>query len=145
MSQLLVATQFITKVTAGIFTGKCSYCTVIEQPSRLKLPTNMAVTQWRNGFKKAAIMQSALLTVSGTSALIANYYEPNKKWLAAGLLLLSILPYTGVVMMSTNTALLDPKFDVDSDEARSLLVKWGNMHSVRTLMAYIALVLINLP
>jgi hypothetical protein len=43
-----------------------------------------------------------------------------------------MVPYTLVVTMPTNRRLLDPGLDSGSEEARTLLARWGRLHAVRT-------------
>jgi uncharacterized membrane protein len=58
-----------------------------------------------------------------------------------GLLLVSAVPLTLVVIMPTNKALLDPSLDKRSERAAQLLARWGQLHNIRSLMSMLALVL----
>jgi hypothetical protein len=59
----------------------------------------------------------------------------------AGLVLGSVVPFTLIVMWPTNKRLEDPALDITSALARSLLVRWGQLHAVRSGLSLVALVL----
>src|SRR5215475_8478754 len=48
-------------------------------------------------------------------------------WLLAAVLIGAVVPFTFVVIMPTNRRMLSPSLDVGSDEARALLVRWGQL------------------
>jgi uncharacterized membrane protein len=61
-------------------------------------------------------------------------------WLVGGLLLVSAVPLT-LIIMPTNKALLDASLDKRSERAAQLLSQWGQLHSLRSLMSLLALML----
>jgi len=62
--------------------------------------------------------------------------------LLAGILVAAVIPFTLIVILPTNKKLLDPSLDRNSELARSLLVRWGRLHAVRTVLSLAALVLL---
>jgi hypothetical protein len=62
-------------------------------------------------------------------------------WLVGGVLLVSVVPFTLLVIMPTTKALLDSSLDKSSARAAQLLSRWGQLHAVRSLMSTLALVL----
>jgi hypothetical protein len=48
--------------------------------------------------------------------------------------LFSVVPFTLLVIKQTNDRLLDPSLDRGSEEARELLVQWGRLHAVRSVV-----------
>jgi hypothetical protein len=56
-------------------------------------------------------------------------------WLIGGVLLVAVIPYTLIVVFPTNNRLLDPALDKDPDLARRLLVRWGRLHTPRSVMS----------
>jgi len=56
-------------------------------------------------------------------------------WLIAALLVGAVVPFTFGVIMPTNHKLLAPGRDLASDETRALLVRWGQLHAVRTALS----------
>jgi hypothetical protein len=59
----------------------------------------------------------------------------------AGLVLGSVVPFTLIVMWPTNKQLEDPGLDTANELARSLLVRWGRLHAIRSRLSLVALVL----
>jgi hypothetical protein len=49
-------------------------------------------------------------------------------------LLVAIFPYTLIVVFPINDKLLDPAIDKNPDLARRLLIRWGSLHTARSIM-----------
>ena len=79
-------------------------------------------------------MQGGLATVSLVSAAAAWFQGSGVGWLVGGLLLAALVPFTLVVIMPTNRRLLDPELEPGSREAVDLLLRWGRLHAVRTVV-----------
>ena len=47
------------------------------------------------------------------------------------------MPFTFAVIMPTNNKLLAPGRDLNSPETRALLVLWGRLHAVRTVLSFV--------
>ena len=62
-------------------------------------------------------------------------------WLAGGILLGSVIPFTLVVIMPVNKQLLEAILDKRSAQTRDLLSHWGKLHAVRSVLSGIALVI----
>jgi hypothetical protein len=139
MASILFASQYAVKVSASLFASNCLYVSLVEQPARMALPTKYAHAQFRAGFIKVAVMQSTLSMIGCGSAIVANYHAPDNKLLAIAALLASVIPYTYVFMMETNSYLLDPKCDVESVVTRDRLDYCGSIHSVRTVIGLAAM------
>ena len=60
------------------------------------------------------------------------------RWLVAAVLTGAVVPFTFIGIMPTNHRLLSRSLDLNSDEARALLVRWGYLHAVRTLLGLCA-------
>lgn len=86
-------------------------------------------------------MQASLAIVGFLSSIIAYVSGSHPMWLLGGTLLFAVVPLTLVVIMPTNKLLLDPSLDKKSDTARQLLVRWGRLHAVRTILSLLALAL----
>ena len=121
----MLLANFATLATA-LFTGAAVYISLVENPARLQCPTAHAVEQWRPSYKRATVMQASLAVVGS---------------LLAGLVFGSVVPFTLVVMWPTNKRLEDPGLDTTSEVARSLLVRWGNLHGARSALSLLALIL----
>jgi hypothetical protein len=62
-------------------------------------------------------------------------------WLIGGLLLLLIIPFTLVVILPANKRLESEELDLRSEEAGSLLRRWGRLHAVRSILSVLAFVI----
>jgi DNA-binding NtrC family response regulator len=60
---------------------------------------------------------------------------------AAAVSILAVVPVTLVVIFPTNKRLLEPGRDLASDETRALLVAWGHLHAIRSVLGLIGSVL----
>jgi len=132
--------ELIATVAAGLFAGAAVYVTVAEHPARLECGQVLAIKEFGPSYRRAAVMQGALAVVGFVTSAVAWYGGAGVDWLVWGLLLGALVPYTLVVIMPTNRRLLDPTLDGGSDEARELLVRWGRLHAVRTVVGIAAFV-----
>ena len=53
----------------------------------------------------------------------------------------SVIPFTLIVILPTNKELLSPKLDRRSAQAGQLLARWGRLHTVRSVLSGLALLL----
>ena len=136
----MLLANFATLATA-LFTGAAVYISLVEHPARLLCPTAHAVEQWRPSYKRATVMQASLAVAGPLLALAAWLIGAGLVWLLAGLLLGSVVPFTLIVMWPTNKQLEDPGLDTASELARSLLVRWGRLHAIRSALSLVALIL----
>jgi membrane protein YdbS with pleckstrin-like domain len=56
-------------------------------------------------------------------------------WLVAAIFVGAVVPFAFVVIMPTNHKLLTPDRDPSSTETHELLVRWGQLHAVRTALS----------
>ena len=61
--------------------------------------------------------------------------------LSLGILLGALVPFTLIVILPTNKQLLNPTLDPSSKQARALLVRWGRLHAIRSVLSTAAFVL----
>jgi hypothetical protein len=126
------------------FAAIAVYIAVVEHPARLAGETGAALAQWRPSYKRAAILQVALAG-GGVGSAIAAYGARRSMWvLIGGLVLALVVPFTLVVIMSTNKQLQDPRRDGNTPGTRHLLERWGRLHSVRTGISLVALTILVL-
>jgi hypothetical protein len=132
--------NFATLATA-LFTGAAVYISLVEHPARLLCPTAHAVEQWRPSYKRAIVMQVFLVIAGSLLAIAAWLVGAGLVWLLAGLVLGSVVPFTLIVTWPTKKQLEDPGLDTTGELARSLLVRWGRLHAVRSALSLLALIL----
>jgi Anthrone oxygenase len=136
----MLLANFATLATA-LFTGAAVYISLVEHPARLLCPTAHAVEQWRPSYKRAIVMQVLLVIAGSLLAIAAWLIGAGLVWLLAGLVLGSVVPFTLIAIWPTNKRLEDPGLDTTSEFARSLLVRWGHLHAVRSGLSLLALIL----
>jgi len=124
----------VASVAAGLFAGAATYVSVAQHPAWLESGSTVAIKEFGPSYRRAAIMQGGLAVVGFVSGAVAWFQDSGVGWLVGGLLLGGLAPYTLVIMMPTNRRLLDPRLDAGSREAGRLLLRWGRLHTVRTLV-----------
>ena len=127
--------EILATLAAGLFAGAAIYIDLAEQPAREQIDTAAALTEWRPSYKRAAVVQPLLAAVGFLSALAAWMMGASVWWLVGGLLLVAVIPYTLIVALPTNNKLLDPTIDNNPALARRLLIRWGRVHTVRSVMS----------
>jgi uncharacterized membrane protein len=134
----------VAVLCTGLFAGAAIYITLVEHPARLACGTALAVSEFRPSYRRAAVMQGVLAAVGCAAALAGWAHSQAAPVLVAGILLGAAIPFTLVVVRPTNTRLMNPALDRDSDEAAALLARWGNLHAVRSVASGAAFLLLTL-
>jgi hypothetical protein len=127
--------EMVAAFSAALFAGAALYINVAEHPSRLGLETRMAALQWAPSYKRATWLQAPLAILSLTCGITIWLLGGGWGWLIAALLVGAVVPITFVVIMPTNNRLLAPDRDLTSSETRELLVRWGQLHAIRTVLS----------
>ena len=138
---MLEALQFIAVLSCSIFAGAAIYINVAEHPARMDCDTKTAVTVWAPSYKRAFVMQASLAIVGFISGIAVWLLGGGIMWLLAATFIGAVIPFTFIVIMPTNQKILAPERDLNSTETRELLVKWGNLHAVRSILSFIALLI----
>ena len=127
--------EIIATLAAGLFAGAAIYIDLAEQPARKQIYIATALKEWRPSYKRAAVVQPLLAAVGFLSAVAAWLMGGSVWWLVGGVLLLAVIPYTLIIVFPTNNRLLDPAIDENPDLARRLMIRWGRLHTVRSIMS----------
>jgi hypothetical protein len=133
--------QSLAILTTALFTGAAVYVSVVEQPARLACPIDVAIAQWRPSYARGTVMQASLAVLGTLFGIAAGISSGGAVWIVAAFVLSAVVPFTLFVVWPTNKRLEDPTLDLSSAEARNLLVRWGNLHAVRTVISLAALLL----
>lgn len=131
---LISLLEFIATLAAALFAGAALYINVAEHPARMGLETRMAALQWAPSYKRATWLQAPLAILSLLCGVAVWLLGGGWGWLVGAVLLGAVVPFTLVVIMPTNHRLLASDRDLSSSETRELLVLWGRLHAVRTLL-----------
>ena len=125
-------------ISASAFAGAALYINVAEQPARLVLDDRALVSEWKRSYKRGFAMQAPLAVVGCIFGLIAWWQARELGFLVGAVLLIANWPWTLLGIMPTNSALMaiDP-LDT-TPQTRALIVKWGTLHAVRSVLGSLA-------
>jgi hypothetical protein len=128
-------------LATALFAGASVYITFVEHPARMSCPIPWALAQWRPSYRRATVMQASLAVTGFLAAIAAWLAGAGTAWLAGGLLLGAVVPFTLIVVAPTNRRLQDAALDGAGGEAGTLLARWGYLHAVRSAASVLALLL----
>ena len=133
--------QFTAVLATALFAGAAVYINLVEHPARMGCTTAIAAAVWAPSYKRATVMQASLANVGFLSGSAAWLLGGGLMWLVASLFILAVVPVTLLVIYPTNNKLLAPGRDLGSSETRELLVKWGQLHAIRSALSLVAAVI----
>jgi hypothetical protein len=133
--------EFVAALSCSLFAGAAVYITFIEHPARMQCGVEIAATEFAPSYRRATVMQATCAAFSLLSCIAAWLAGATLWWLVAGVLLGSVIPFTLIVILPTNKRLLSPALDRRSAEAERLLARWGRLHTVRSVLSGLALLL----
>ncbi len=125
-------------VTAGLFSGAAIYVNLVEHPARMQCGTDLAIKEFAPSYRRATVMQVSLAVVGLLMAMAAWLKGGLIWWLVGGVILVAAVPFTLLFILPTNHKLLDPSLDKDSELASRLLVRWGRLHAIRSILSLIS-------
>jgi hypothetical protein len=131
--------QLIAVLATTIFAGAALYINLVEHPARMGCSTELAATQWVPSYRRATLMQAPLAVIGAVNGIAAWWVGSGLSWLLGAILILAVVPYTLIVIEpTTNKPLLEPGRDPRSAETRDLLIRWGRLHAIRSLLGLVA-------
>ena len=133
--------EILATVSAGLFAGASIYINLVEHPARLECGPRVALVQFGPSYRRATVMQVSLATVGFLAAVTAWLINGSQWWLIGGITLIAVIPFTLLVIFPTNKKLLSPSLETDSPLASMLLLRWGRLHAVRSVLSFVAFVL----
>jgi hypothetical protein len=120
-------------IGAVLFTTWALYITLVEHPARLESGAGPGRAQFQSSYRRAAPWQASFAAVALLGGLATAAATGRWLWLAGALAIGTAVPFTVLVIMPTNRALLGAAPLGDGD-ARRLLQRWGRLHAVRTAL-----------
>jgi uncharacterized membrane protein len=119
---------------AALFTGAAVYVSFVEHPARSVLDDRAQLAEWKPSYASGAVMQASLAAIGFVLGGLAWHATGELRWLVGGLILLAGWPYTLLVILPTNKALLAMSPSDAGPASRALLDRWGRLHAVRTAL-----------
>jgi len=125
-------------VSAALFTGAAGYISLVEHPVRLRLDDGAMLAQWQPSYARALPIQSGLAIAGGIAGIGTWYLAGGPGWLWGSLALLANWPFTLLAIMPTNRRLKALRPTQAGPASRALLVSWGRLHDVRSVLGLVA-------
>jgi hypothetical protein len=139
---ILPESLLIATIAAGLFAGAAIYISIVEHPARIEAGTAVAVAEFGPSYRRAATMQASLALLGSLTGVVSWLEGAGLLSLAAAIALFSVVPFTLVVIYPTNKQLLSRELDPSGSEAQRLLVRWGRLHWVRSVLGLLAFILL---
>jgi hypothetical protein len=134
MPSATLLAQQLALVSAALFTGAALYVNVAEQPARLMLDNRALLAQWKPSYTRGFAMQASLALASALFGLLAFWLMRDWRWLVGAVLIFANWPYTLIVILPVNKRLEATTPEGADDDTRALIVTWGAMHAIRSLL-----------
>src|SRR5215831_6915041 len=84
------------------------------------------------------VMQASLVAASGMLGLLAAWTTQKWHWIVGAVLILANVPYTLIGIRPTNHKLKATPTSNAGPKSRALLLLWGKLHAIRTLLGVAA-------
>ena len=125
-------------IASAIFAGAAFYVNFAEQPARLTLDDRALLAEWKPAYKRGAAMQAPLAVVGFLFGMLAWWRVSDAAFLVGAILIIAPWPWTLIVIKPVNDALLATDPDKAAAPTRALIVRWGAIHAVRTVLGGLA-------
>jgi uncharacterized membrane protein len=133
--------ELTATLSSGLFAGAAVYINLVEHPARMQTGIRPSLAEFAPSYKRTTVTQVSLAVAGFLSALVAWRSRFDARWLVGGGLLVSVIPFTAVVILPTNKKLLDPETANDLNLAEKLLTRWGRLHAVRSVLSLASLLM----
>jgi hypothetical protein len=127
-------------IAASLFTGAAFYVNIAEQPARLGLDDQSLLSEWKSSYKRGFAMQAPLAIAGCLFGFIAWWQTKELGFLIGAIAMIANWPWTLVGIMPTNNALMATEVAAAGPQSRALVVRWGTLHAVRTVLGIVATV-----
>jgi hypothetical protein len=121
-------------VLAAAFAGAAFYVGFAEHPARLALDDKSLLKEWKVSYDAGHTMQATLAVASAVLGFLVALSYSDWRWIVGAVLMLANGPYTLMGIMPTNDRLKSISETDAGPESRALLLSWGRLHAVRTVL-----------
>lgn len=125
-------------VAAALFAGAAIYISWAEQPARLQLDDHALLAQWKPSYARGFTMQASLAAIGFVLGLLEWIVTNNYLWLLGAVMLVANWPFTLYVIKPVNDELNAIPAGAAGTHSRALLLRWGQLHAVRSLLGALA-------
>lgn len=125
-------------IAASVFAGAAVYVSVVEQPARLLLEPRALLTEWKPSYKRGTAMQAPLAVLAAALGVWAFVESADWRWLLGAALSLANWPYTFIVIMPTNRALMETSIEAADASVLVRVQHWGRLHAGRSALGLAA-------
>lgn len=137
----MVILELISIYLCGAFFGAALYISVAQHPASMKAGVAVAGKFFPPMYALAAPLQIAT-AIGGTLCGFSEYYlSGDILWAVGATVLVSVIPYTVIVLKPINDQLLDTNVQRSESETKQLLEQWAPRHWVRTVLSGISFAL----
>jgi hypothetical protein len=136
---MLEVKKLIATFCCGVFFGAALYISLVQHPAALETGNDFARRFFRPMYRRAAVLQASFALIGCASAIAAWLSGAGLLWLAAAVLIGSVVAFTLIAIKPVNDALLR-----DRDAALEfgvLVTRWGYLHWARTIASGLAFLL----
>lgn len=150
-SSILNNLDTVAVFAGGLFAGTALYVSGSEQ---LALHNFDIDIQWRffpYMYKATAVSQASTAAIAGVAGILHGIQITNAPfyrnlWIISGSVLVGLIPYTFIVLMSTNKTIIGDNKSIqagnssqfDANQKKELLHKWALGHLGRTIGSLVA-------
>ena len=127
--------QIIALFCCGTFFGAALYISLVQHPAALEAGVRVGARFFPPMYKRAAPMQIVLALIGFISGVLTWYLGSSVIWLIGAGLLILVVPITLILIKPINDVLLSPDNDPESDNTQTLLLNWGPLHWIRTIVS----------
>ena len=133
--------ELVAVLASGLFTGGALFVHFVNHPAIMELGPARGQPFFAAMYKRAAILQPLLAILSFCGGAAAWWAGGGAWWLVPGILMVSLVPYTVLLMLPLNQELTEPGLENNPNRAVELLERWENLHKYRSLIALAAFVI----
>src|SRR5207253_2859835 len=124
------ASELVTLLAAGLFSGGAVYVSVAEHPARVQAGTAVALAEFGPSYRRSAPLQGGSALAALIFGVIAAFASGTWLWALAGGCVAVAVPVTLLVIAPLNQRLMSGPERATDAEVSSLLARWAGLHAL---------------